>query len=89
MATLVYVRAPMKVAGVVLEPTYIWHDGGTGGPHRRVNKCSSLRTNPGIPSAAGPSRSSLREAPAWTPRWKGTTNSGIADRYDRGLDAGR
>ena len=27
---LVYVRAPMKVAGVVLEPTYIWHDGGTG-----------------------------------------------------------
>ena len=28
---LVYVRAPMKVAGVVLEPTYIWHDGGTGG----------------------------------------------------------
>ena len=21
----------MKVAGVVLEPTYIWHDGGTGG----------------------------------------------------------
>ena len=28
---LVYVRAPMKVAGVVLEPTYIWHDGGTAG----------------------------------------------------------
>ena len=28
---VVYVRAPMKVAGVVLEPTYIWHDGGTGG----------------------------------------------------------
>ena len=28
---LVFVRAPMKVAGVVLEPTYIWHDGGTGG----------------------------------------------------------
>ena len=28
---IVYVRAPMKVAGVVLEPTYIWHDGGTGG----------------------------------------------------------
>jgi hypothetical protein len=27
---VVYVRAPMKVAGVVLEPTYIWHDGGTG-----------------------------------------------------------
>lgn len=28
---VVYVRAPMKVAGVVLEPTYIWHDSGTGG----------------------------------------------------------
>ena len=28
---IVFVRAPMKVAGVVLEPTYIWHDGGTGG----------------------------------------------------------
>ena len=28
---VVYLRAPMKVAGVVLEPTYIWHDGGTGG----------------------------------------------------------
>ena len=28
---LVFVRAPMKVAGVVLEPTYIWHDGGTAG----------------------------------------------------------
>ena len=24
----------MKVAGVVLEPTYIWHDGGTGGVDR-------------------------------------------------------
>lgn len=35
---LVYLRAPMKVAGVVLEPTYIWHDGGTGGGG----------TNPGI-----------------------------------------
>ncbi len=29
-ADLVYVRAPMKVAGLVLEPTYIWHGGGTG-----------------------------------------------------------
>ena len=28
---VVYVRAPMKIAGVVLEPTYIWHDSGTGG----------------------------------------------------------
>ena len=28
---VVFVRAPMKIAGVVLEPTYIWHDGGTGG----------------------------------------------------------
>ena len=28
---LVFVRAPMKVMGMVLEPTYIWHDGGTGG----------------------------------------------------------
>ena len=27
---VVYVRAPMKVAGMVLEPTYIWHSGGTG-----------------------------------------------------------
>ena len=27
---MVYVRAPMKVAGMVLEPTYIWHSGGTG-----------------------------------------------------------
>ena len=30
-ADVVYVRAPMKVAGLVLEPTYIWHSGGTGG----------------------------------------------------------
>ena len=28
---IMYFRAPMKVAGVVLEPTWIWHDGGTGG----------------------------------------------------------
>ena len=28
---VIFVRAPMKVAGMVLEPTYIWHDGGTGG----------------------------------------------------------
>ena len=28
---VVFLRAPMKVAGMVLEPTYIWHDGGTGG----------------------------------------------------------
>jgi len=28
---VVFVRAPMKVAGLVLEPTYIWHNGGTGG----------------------------------------------------------
>ena len=28
---VVFVRAPMKVMGTVLEPTYIWHDGGTGG----------------------------------------------------------
>ena len=31
---VVYVRAPMKVAGMVLEPTYIWHDGGTGGMNK-------------------------------------------------------
>ena len=30
-ADIVYVRAPMKIAGLVLEPTYIWHSGGTGG----------------------------------------------------------
>ena len=29
-ADLVYVRVPMKIAGMVLEPTYIWHTGGTG-----------------------------------------------------------
>ena len=29
-ADVVYVRAPMKIAGLVLEPTYIWHSGGTG-----------------------------------------------------------
>ena len=29
-ADVVYVRLPMKVAGIVLEPTYIWHSGGTG-----------------------------------------------------------
>lgn len=28
---VMYVRAPMKVMGLVLEPTYIWHSGGTGG----------------------------------------------------------
>lgn len=28
---VIYVRAPMKVMGLVLEPTYIWHSGGTGG----------------------------------------------------------
>ena len=31
-ADIIYVRAPMKVAGMVLEPTYIWQGGGTGGP---------------------------------------------------------
>lgn len=31
-ADVVYVRTPMKVAGMVLEPTYIWHSGGTGAP---------------------------------------------------------
>ena len=30
-ADVIYVRAPMKVMGLVLEPTYIWHSGGTGG----------------------------------------------------------
>ena len=29
---IIYLRAPMKVAGMVLEPTYIWQSGGTGGP---------------------------------------------------------
>ena len=29
-ADVIYVRAPMKVMGLVLEPTYIWHSGGTG-----------------------------------------------------------
>ena len=28
---VLYVRAPMKVMGLVLEPAYIWHSGGTGG----------------------------------------------------------
>ena len=32
---VLYVRAPMKVMGLVLEPTYIWHSGGTGGPGSR------------------------------------------------------
>ena len=31
-ADVIYVRAPMKVAGMVLEPTYIWHSSGTGTP---------------------------------------------------------
>ena len=31
-ADVIYLRAPMKVAGLVLEPTYIWQSGGTGGP---------------------------------------------------------
>ncbi|MDT7043408.1 alginate export family protein [Candidatus Nitronereus thalassa] len=30
-ANIIFVRAPMKFAGVVLEPTWIWHDSGTGG----------------------------------------------------------
>jgi Alginate export len=30
-ADIVFVRAPMKFMGVVLEPTYIWHSSGTGG----------------------------------------------------------
>ena len=29
-ADIIYVRAPMKIAGLVLEPTYIWHSSGTG-----------------------------------------------------------
>ncbi|MDE0145996.1 MAG: alginate export family protein [Nitrospira sp.] len=28
-ADIVYVRTPMNVGGLVLEPTYIWHNGGT------------------------------------------------------------
>ena len=68
----------MKIAGMVLEPTYIWHSGGTGGGMTNFGTDTMLvlKINPGILSVAGPSRSSLREAPAWTPRWKGTTNSG-------------
>ena len=31
-ADVVYVRLPMKVMGLVLEPTYIWHSSGTGHP---------------------------------------------------------
>ncbi len=27
---VIYVRAPMKVMGITLEPTWIWHNGGTG-----------------------------------------------------------
>ena len=34
-ADVIYVRAPMKVMGLVLEPAYIWHSGGTGGPGSR------------------------------------------------------
>ena len=30
-ADVIYVRVPTKVMGLVLEPTYIWHSGGTGG----------------------------------------------------------
>ena len=40
---LVFVRAPMKVAGVVLEPTYIWHDGGTGGGGPPVRGVDNVR----------------------------------------------
>ncbi len=32
-ADIIYVRAPMKMLGMTLEPTYIWHNGGT---HRRA-----------------------------------------------------
>ena len=28
-ADIVYARAPMNVGGLILEPTYIWHNGGT------------------------------------------------------------
>ncbi len=28
---VIYVRAPMQVMGMTVEPTYIWHNGGTGG----------------------------------------------------------
>ena len=28
---VIYVRAPMKVMGITLEPTWIWHNGGTNG----------------------------------------------------------
>ncbi len=35
-ADIVYVRAPMKVGGVVLEPAYIWHSGGTGPAGARI-----------------------------------------------------
>ena len=31
-ADVIYIRAPMKVMGLVLEPTYIWHSSGTGAP---------------------------------------------------------
>ena len=44
MPTLVYVRAPMKIAGLVLEPTYIWHSSGTGGAGQQMS--SALRSIP-------------------------------------------
>jgi len=30
-ANIIYARAPMKLAGLVVEPAWIWSDGGTGG----------------------------------------------------------
>lgn len=40
---LVFVRAPMKIAGVVLEPTYIWHDSGTGGSSQAAGPINAPR----------------------------------------------
>ncbi len=36
---VIFVRAPMKIMGMVVEPTYIWHNGGT---HRRISDTADL-----------------------------------------------
>ncbi len=52
---IIYVRAPMKVMGFTVEPTYIWHNGGT---HRRIAAATN-GTNLDLPRPGNQSRHTL------------------------------
>lgn len=53
-ADVIYIRAPMKVMGLVLEPTYIWHSSGTGGSFNAWDPRTPTRYTVGPGGTFGP-----------------------------------